>query len=283
MPPEVGVVGAIPPKADVEREAPQDEKPVKVLPTDRLAFAKQIDLLRAYAVGSGAAGKIVTLADLANLTQFPSTSVGLNNTFFSDVGAITKVGNGYTAAAEVLSYNRQLEFDSATAGHKLAPLFLRAWFAERLVPLLRMRQSLSERECISQLADAAAAGAKYTPQLRALLEYLQLSGLIMREGGVVQLGPTARETPAADDGGRRELAPVGTPPESAQPTVRTERSGAVNTSYTSAPAGNVAFHVDVNVNMQEMATWKPELVLAFFDGIARVIAAKAKVEQEAAR
>lgn len=289
MQPETGVVGQISPQAEPTEpteqkevpQAPQEEKPTKVLPTERVAFAKQMDLLRAYAVGSGATAKPVTNADLANLTKLNITTVGLNNTFFADAGLISKAGNGYVPATEVLSYNRQLQFDSATASHKLAPILRQTWFANVILPRLQMRPSIPEKECIGELADAASASQRYTPQLRLLLDYLETAGLLNRDGGMVQLGPAAREREAAETP-RREPPPTTTPAEVASAPPRNDRpGGSVSTGFSAAPAGAVRFNVDVSVDMQEMATWKPELVLAFFDGIARVIAAKAKVEQEA--
>ena len=38
-------------------------------------------------------------------------------------------------------------------------------------------------------------------------------------------------------------------------------------------AGGVTFNVDVQVDMTEFATWRPERIQAFFRGIAEVLAA----------
>ena len=38
--------------------------------------------------------------------------------------------------------------------------------------------------------------------------------------------------------------------------------------------GQIAFHVSVRVNVNEMETWEPDRIKAFFGGISQVLAAK---------
>ena len=54
-----------------------------------------------------------------------------------------------------------------------------------------------------------------------------------------------------------------------------------NTTVTAVNnfAGTVNFNVSVRVEMTEFATWKPERIAAFFNGMAQVLAAKANVEK----
>lgn len=53
----------------------------------------------------------------------------------------------------------------------------------------------------------------------------------------------------------------------------------VSTGYTQPTQGIVNFHVDVKLNMSEMADWSPDRITAFFKGIALVLSAKAGVEK----
>lgn len=285
--PDTHVIGQIPAAADSSTpdtpapEAPvvntpptADERPVKALPTDRLSFPKQLEVLRAYAVASGQTGKAVTNSDVANLTKLNVSSAGLNNSFFSEIGLITKSGNGYVPATEVVNFNRQWGYNTSTAGHKLAPALRRTWFGEIVCSRLQMNP-MTDKEAIGDLADGAKAGQRYAGQLSTLLDYLETAGLVTQEGGMVRQGVMIR---AADEPTRSEATADVTP---VVPVPTSPPMGAVSTGFASAPAGAVQFHVDVTVDMKEMATWKPEVVAAFFAGVAQVISAKAMVERAA--
>lgn len=43
----------------------------------------------------------------------------------------------------------------------------------------------------------------------------------------------------------------------------------------------VSFDISVRVSMAEFATWRPERISAFFGGIASVLAAKGRIEEDA--
>jgi hypothetical protein len=47
--------------------------------------------------------------------------------------------------------------------------------------------------------------------------------------------------------------------------------------------GSVQFNISVKVDMTEFANWPPDLVTAFFGGIAQVLSAKAAVEKAASK
>lgn len=293
-----GVVGDIRPTAEPDTSktdaAPTpaataaESRLTRPLPTDRLTFANQISLLRAYAVASGPDGRAVTNADLAKLVDLTASSVGLNNSFFAGVGLITKSGSGYVPCAEVVSFNRSFGFSPDTAPHRLAPALRRTWFGSLLLPRLSMRP-MSEQEALAELANAASATQEQAGRLRTLLEYLTTAALIERDGTTIRLGQTGRE----GDEPRREEATVREP---AQATAdRSREQGAtpspnpgVATTFASATQGGTAqggisLNVAMNINLAEMATWRPEAVQTFMEGLARVIAAKAMVERDASR
>jgi hypothetical protein len=57
--------------------------------------------------------------------------------------------------------------------------------------------------------------------------------------------------------------------------------GAVSTAFVQPTEGVVQFHVSVKVDMNEFASWRPDRITAFFGGIAAVLRAKGKVEEDA--
>lgn len=279
------VVGEIAPGAKPSPDAkatpkkkPAADKPERALPTDRLAFKKQLELLRAYAVAGAQSDKPVALKELTRLTGWNIGTVSYCNPFFSEAGFITKVGNGYVPVPEVASFAKAWSFDAQKAGFRLAPVLRRAWFGKVLLPRLAMNR-MPESEAITELAVDAKASTKFKPQLKTVIDYLECAGLVERDGGSLKPGPTVRseDAPSKPDESQQ-------PPEQRDAS-RREVQGApfVSTAFSHAPEGAIRFHVEVEIDLRELATWKPEVVSAFFGGVAQVISAKAMMEKDSTK
>src|SRR5262245_17962206 len=92
----------------------QSGKPSKVLPTVRISFSKQLDILRGYAAAGN--GKIATTKDVAEIVQMAATTISMANPFFLDLRFIQKTeGVGMTPAAELMEYLHAYEWDKETA------------------------------------------------------------------------------------------------------------------------------------------------------------------------
>ncbi len=247
-------------------------RPAKTLPTERIQFPKQLDVLRAYAAASGPTGKAVTLKAVADLVKMVESTVSLSNGFFTDTGLITRTAEGVLPSQDVVNYLRAYEWNPETAAQKLAPTLRSTWFGQRLVTKLSF-QPMNEGEAIQDLAQEAAAGKEYEKQIITLLDYAEAAGIIVRENETIRLGPTAKDgagVATASSQESRETVGVGVP-----------RTAAVSTSFTAAPTqGVVQFHVSVKVDMNEFKSWAPDRIAAFFAGIAQVLAAKGQIEQE---
>lgn len=250
--------------------AESKDKPTRTLPTDRVQFTKQLNLLRAYAAVSGQANKDAKISEVAAVAKLNASTVSLCNGFFVDVGFLERVANGgFTPSEEVQAYLRAFSWQPETSAHKLAPRLRDTWFFQRLQPKMAMG-GVSETEAIHDLADAASAGTRYAPQLGLLLDYLEATGLIRRDGGMIREGPTAgsqqrsaqhQSTPATAIGqsvARSEPA-IGRDAAPPQPTVT---------------AQGIRFSIDLNVDMAEISTWSADRITAFFAGVAKVMAAK---------
>jgi hypothetical protein len=255
-------------------------RPTKILPTERIQFPKQLDILRAYAAASGPTGKAVTLKAVTDLVKMVESTVSLSNSFFTDTLLITRTGDGILPSQDVVNYLRAYEWNPETAAQKLAPTLRNTWFGQRLVTKLTF-QPMSETEAIQDLAQEAAAGKEYEKQIVTLLDYLEAAAVIARDdNGTVRLGSLAK------DGGRLDgatRASAATPsPQETRETAPTARAGAgISTSFSAAPTqGVVQFHVSVKVDMNEFKGWNPDRIAAFFGGIAQVLAAKGQIEQE---
>lgn len=253
----------------------QSGKPNKPLPTVRVSFVKQMDLLRAYAAASGGSTKIVSLKEVSDIVQMAVPTISLANPFFVDVKFVQRSeGVGMTPANELIEYAHAYQWDKETAAHKLAPLLTRTWFWEALKPRLAY-QELSEDQAVTILAEKTAAAPAYKSQLRMILEFLDAAGIIKRANGQISDARGRQQQPAgpateASGESEEPLEAKGTP---------LPRSH-VATNFTRTKQGAVNFDVSVHVDMTEFAGWQPARIAAFFNGIAQVLSAKGMVEQE---
>lgn len=262
-------------KPRTKKPKPQKVRPIKILPSSRISFSKQLDILRAFDAASGPTGKGVRNADVASLANVVASSISLVNSFFLDTGLIQSKGDtgGFVPSPEVTSFARAHEWNPDTAGQKLAPLIERTWFWEVLQPKISY-SPFAEEDAVAELAQAASAGPDYRSQIRLLLDYVVASGLAVRDGDLLRK-VSGRVLPIAKEQVRAQSAPE--QHETASPR------NSVSTAFLTPTEGVVQFHVSVKVDMAEFAGWKPERIAAFFSGIAQVLAAKGNVEKEASQ
>jgi hypothetical protein len=241
-------------------------RPTKTLPTDRITFSKQLEILRAFGTLGGASGtSVVTNKDVADAVKMQPSTVSLANPFFVSVNILQKADDGCIPSAYVIEMIRAKEWTPETASHKLAPPLRDSWFGTTLLPKLSFAP-MSEESALAKLAEACTASPEYKPQLRMLIDYLIIAGLVEREGDQLK----AAKTEGATLGSKAEVT-------TAKPIER-ERAQ-VATGFTQTPEGAVNFHISIRVEMAEFAGWRPDRIAAFFNGIAAVLAAKANVEQ----
>jgi hypothetical protein len=258
------------PKAKPARTV-ASSKPNKFLPTDRITFLRQLDILRAWAAASGPLGKPVTNNAVAEIVKMQASTVSMANAFFSSVGLLNRTESGYIPSQEVLAFLRNYEWSPETAAQKLAPVIAKAWFATELLSKLSFGP-LTEDECIQDLADASAAGPDYRSQLRILLEYLAAAGLVQRDGNLVKKGNV--DMAAASAAATNE-----TPPPTPKQDSQAQDLAKAMPSLFGTTEGQVQFNIAVKVSMGEFSNWQADRIAAFFGGIAQVLAAKAKVEK----
>jgi hypothetical protein len=117
------------PSKPEKTEKPESPKPTKPLPTVRIAFNKQLDILKAYAAVSGPTSKMVVAKDVADIVQMSSATLPLANPFFVDCKLLYRTeGLGMTPASELLEYAHAYEWNKKTAAHKLAGPLSKMWF-----------------------------------------------------------------------------------------------------------------------------------------------------------
>ncbi|MDK9713512.1 MAG: hypothetical protein OEL86_05275 [Sulfuritalea sp.] len=168
-------------------------KPIKVLPTERLGFEKQLGVLRGYAAASGAERKAVSNKDVGSIVQIHENTVSICNPFFQDLGLLTREGMKNRPSDEVVDYAQAFEWNAEKAASKLACVFRKSWFGIALIPKLTFR-ALTKDEATTFLANEAKAPKEYKANLEIILEYLRSTGVIQSDGATISLGPNAKES-----------------------------------------------------------------------------------------
>ena len=158
----------------------------RTIPTDRLTFQKQCEILRAYPAAFEKVGGPVSIEDITEFVKMAPSTISQSNSFFTDIGVVQKEGRKFNPSAELIAMHRLYGIHQAKAWAKLAPLFERAWFGQILIPKLRY-QPMTAEDMVHDLADAATAEPDHLGQLGLIIEYLLLVGLVHRDGGVVKL------------------------------------------------------------------------------------------------
>jgi hypothetical protein len=244
------------------------------LPSDRIAYQKQLEILRAFAVAAADNGGSASNENVGKLVKMSHTTVALSTPFFVDSGFLTRADRGRFRPSEaVVEYSRAYQWTPDRAGHHLANVVSRSWFGQVIMP----RVSVSARdhdEILAAISAAADATTEHRQQLVTVIEFAVLSGIVERQGSKFRAGRV--EGVALPDQRASDVAAI-TPQEE----VGTSAPG-IKTGFVKDPTeGYVEFHVDVKVRTAEFATWRPERISAFFGGIAQVLAAKGRMEEDA--
>ncbi len=251
-------------------------KPNYSLPTQRITCEKQLNLLRAYAAVSGPSKKSVKIDEVVEVSKIGNGTISMANAFFVEAGLLLKSDAGFLPSESVRAFALAYEWGPETAAHKLAPTLRETWFAGRVIPKLSMGP-VREAELFDDLAMTAAVGPDFKTRIRLLIDFLEESGIVTREGDNVKKGPMFSGSAAASPAAIHEK-PL--PAASDAPPQRDQRSG-VNTAFTQMTGGAVNFNIAVKVDMDEFKGWQADRIAAFFGGIAAVLSAKAAVEKAA--
>ena len=242
-------------------------KTTKALPTIRIAVGKQLEVLRVYGAVHANTGRPVSNTELGAAAKLNVSSASYNNTFFAECGLIVKVGNGYVPSVEVSAFNRAYQFDPKKAGFRLAPVLRKAWFAE-VVLLQLMLRDVTEDDLFAELATACSGDKTHIPQFRVLLQLLETAGLILRDGSRIESGPTMSETDTAR------------PEEPAMQADAQMGKGKENHVAESSPAdGGINLSITIKIGMAELVRWKPDALKELFEGIGKIMGAKAALEK----
>jgi hypothetical protein len=251
-------------------------QPTKRLPTERIAFSKQLDILRAYGTASQGGTRAVNYKDVAELVKMSPSTVALMNVWMVDVGLVDRAGNDFMPSRPLIEYAQAYSWSPETAATKLASAFRKTWFGERLSSRLAFR-SMTLDEVVADLAGQIAADPSYKPQIETVVDFAVASGIARRDGNMLFQGDIA--TPQRPEAAAKPITGEANIQLDDVKVEATGRARAVSTGFMASPEGRVQFHVSIDVSMKEMADWQPERISAFFAGLAQVLAAKHGAEK----
>jgi hypothetical protein len=148
----------------------------------------------------------------------------------------------------------------------LQPRLEDSWFARALIPRLEMQKRVSRKQAIAVMAQAAGVDQKQANKLSMLVDWLEFAGLVqVDESDMVSLP----RTPAAEP-----TRPTKTEHQTA------DREQRRTTAPTTTSQGGVNLNFAVRVDITELAGWDAARISALFDGVSRVLAAKAGLPTE---
>lgn len=245
----------------------------KILPTDRITFSRQLDILRGFAVAAADGGGSASSNTAGPLISMSHHTINIATPFFASVGLLNRADRGrFAPPAEVVEYSRASQWTPETAPHRLAPIIRKSWFGQIITRMVSV-QPRDADEILTDLAGAAEVSTEHRPQLELLLEFTIACGLVQREGRLIRqaqpVGGTRVEEEPKDDPAHKPEVKRDVPP-----------AGMVSMFRKDDTEGMVSFDVSVRVNMSDFAGWRPERISAFFGGIASVLAAKGRIEED---
>ena len=255
-------------KSQPQKKHRKKSKLTKTIPTGRIKFPKQTELLCAYGALSGEEGKVVTNQDVAKMTKMAKNTVSLANSFFCDTGLLSRSNGGFIPCDDVKNFHKAYRWSKEESGHKLFNTLQSTWFAVNVAQRLSLGD-VSEKDLIQCLAEEANADLEHEPQLRMLIEYLVFCGMIERDGNMILL----KEWDSPDTS--HSLAP--TVEEKIKKEDKTPKSPETSMEVTKEA---ISFNVNFNIPMKELEGWEPDRISSFFEGMAKTIAAQRGTEKE---
>ncbi|HTE76733.1 MAG TPA: hypothetical protein VK653_08315, partial [Xanthobacteraceae bacterium] len=238
----MGSVGNATPAPDDDTSDDKAKSPTKRLPTYRIKFTKQLEIIRVYGIKSQN-GKAAHYKDVGEMVGIHANTVSLMVGFLVENGFLERNGDATLATKPVIDFALAHNWSTESAPRKLAPIIRNSWFGKILLEKLAFR-SMNEDEAIADLAGEIAAEPEYKPQIGTLIEYAVATGLVRRDGSQLSLGDEAT-APSPETSAPRAERIQTMPEQRDDPSPRSPASVATGFMNTE---GAVQFHVSIKVS-----------------------------------
>lgn len=120
------------PKAKLNQLNKLKQEPTKRLPTPRIKFSKQLDIIRAYGIKSQNGTRPANYKDAAEVTHIHFNTVALMVGFLVENGFLDRVGGETMPTKPVIDFAQAYSWSPEAAPRKLAPIVRKSWFGEIL-------------------------------------------------------------------------------------------------------------------------------------------------------
>lgn len=192
--------------------SPKRKRLSKTLPTSRIPFKKQLEIISAIPIAFDKHAGPVGFKEVGEVMGLAEATLLQASAFFGDVGLIKRVEGGkFIPANELQEYGRIRGFSVEKAWLKLGSLFEKSWFGQELLPRLRLKE-INETDAVHCLAEASLAEKEHQENLEMCILFLERVGLLGRDAGVLKLG--ANNT---DGAASKEAIPASAPPATPPP------------------------------------------------------------------
>ncbi|HUI89169.1 MAG TPA: hypothetical protein VLX61_10660 [Anaerolineales bacterium] len=236
-------------------------EPTQVIPTNRVSYDKQREVLKAFAViGNG--GKVVTIKSVSEAVTLTVSAVRSTTDFFASIGLLKEVSGGFVIAKEVNDYYIADQAGESNAYYRIRPLLEKTWFANALMPKLQLKD-ISELDAVTALSISSSADKEYRGRIKMLLRLMEDAGMIVTNGNNISRGQSIPLPTSEID----EPQIVFTTAKDKMP-------------LSKSVVGGVQLNFSIHVDSDDFSKWSPDRISAFFGGLAQVLAAKAALDQE---
>lgn len=245
---------------------PQRQRASKAFPTDRMKLDRQIAVLRAIGRLSGPRKESVDAEALSKAVGgVAAVTVVLSNRFFADAGWIANSGKGLYAATDALvEYTRRLATRAADPAEVLREAARRAWFWELIEP--RLANGLAVNEAAILLMREADATDSHMPMILCLISWMEHINLISVRDNVITARDSDSGATLADHHAEPQL-----PVDPAVPATDSSEEPVAPTEELYPPT-LVAFSLDVQMTVADLARLTPEQIKAFFESVGTLAA-----------
>lgn len=186
--------GPTEPSPNSSRLTGSKKTPNEIVPTDRMAPEKYLEVLRAFSAASDSSNGPVDNKTVGSLIGLAESTVLNSNAWLCEIGALVRAGNAlFNVSLAARDYAQAYEWKAPDAGEKLKPLLQEKWFSKALLPRLRFKEMTLETAA-GVLAQACNSSPHYRVNLERVVQFMDVAGLCRIEGTTVH--PVLEKNPA---------------------------------------------------------------------------------------
>lgn len=189
-------------EATTERTRRIRLRPTLPLPSARMKFEKELEMLRAYVSQSKSGTNPVDFKEVAKLIDIDDTAISSSKKFWEEIGALIRVSQGkHKPSTSIIRWANKVDFDPNEANAILHTVFDGAWFGAKIREALEVNRQLDKERLTVVVANIAGGEKNATgPRVRLLMEMLLKTGYLREteEGSITMAAAGTVPKPGMD-------------------------------------------------------------------------------------